>query len=159
MDKRAPFITKKHKNHGFCNTVLLWSVLGFLLFPEVQRMLCFQGTCVRLFCLCISIGFPEVQRCYVFRHCALCKTGSSQWSVFETDITMSWINTNTVNKHFFASSVTLRSTSRYIVEQIVWQWIECAISESLYHDTIDMMDTFVLYLRVHQGPMQLFLPH
>ncbi len=65
-----------------------------------------------------------LELCYVVRHCALCKTASSQWSVFETDITMSWINTNTVNKHFFASSVTHRSTSRYIVDQIVWQWIE-----------------------------------
>ncbi len=152
------FYFQKYRDVMFSGTVSDYLfIYVFLLFPEVQRCYVF-GHCVRLF-VYVFLLFPEVQRCYVFRHCALCKTGSSQWSVFETDITMSWINTNTVNKHFFASSVTLRSTSRYIVEQIVWQWIEWAISESLYHDTIDMMDTFVLYLRVHQGHMQLFLPH
>ncbi len=52
-------------------------IYGFILFPEV---LCFQALCTEY-------------------------TDSSQWSVFETDITMSWINTNTVKKHFFASSV------------------------------------------------------
>ncbi len=76
------------------------------------------------FVICLIMDFYYFQKCYVFRHCALCKTGSSQWSVFETDITMSWINTNTVNKYFFASSATHRSTSRYIVYQTVWQWIE-----------------------------------
>ncbi len=49
-------------------------------------------------------------------------TGQDRFiSVFETDITMSSINTNTVEKHFFASSVTHRSTSRYTVDRIVWQ--------------------------------------
>ncbi len=48
----------------------------------------------------------QKSRNVVFWHCALCKTGSSQWSVLETDITMSRINTNTVNKYVFASSVT-----------------------------------------------------
>ncbi len=52
-------------------------------FPE---MLCFM---VLLHIICVFILFPEVQKCYVFRHCALCKAGSFQWSVFETDITMS----------------------------------------------------------------------
>ncbi len=81
--------------------------------PEI---VCVLALC-QIICLFMYLFLllPEVQKCYVFRHCALCKTGSSQWSVFETDITMSWINTNTVNKHFFASSVTYRSTSRYIL--------------------------------------------
>ncbi len=96
----------------------------FLLFYRSPEMLCFlalgQIICLFMYFYC----FTEVQKCYVFWLCALCKTGSSQWSVFETDITMSWINTNTVNKHFFASSATHRSTSRYIVHQTVWQWIE-----------------------------------
>ncbi len=45
--------------------------------------------CVTGKCICVFLIFPEVQKCYVFRHCALCKTGSPQWSVFETGITMS----------------------------------------------------------------------
>ncbi len=84
----------------------------FILFPEVQKCYVFRH-CARLFVyLCIYfisrcpemlfsytvpdylfiyifILFPEVQKGYVFRHCALCKKDSSQWSVFETDITMS----------------------------------------------------------------------
>ncbi len=81
--------------------------------------------------------------------------GPKTWLKFFIDIIF-----DTVNKHFFASSVTHRSTSRYIVDQFVWQRIEYAISESLYHDTIDIMDKIELYcLRVHQSPMQLFLPH
>ncbi len=31
-----------------------------------------------------------------------------------------------------------------MVDKIVWQRIELPISESLYHDTIDMMDKIVL---------------
>ncbi len=45
--------------------------------------------CVDVKCIYVFLLFPEVQKLYIFRHCALCKTGSSQWSVFETDITMS----------------------------------------------------------------------
>ncbi len=125
---------------------------------QKSRNVMFSGTVSDYLFIYVFLLFPEVQKCYVFRHCArlfvylcisiisrspeilcfqaLCMTGSSQWSVFETDITMSWINTNTVNKHFFASSVTHRSTSRYIVDQIVWWWIEKAIWESLYHDIL-----------------------
>ncbi len=121
----------------------------FILFPEVQKcyvfwhwarlfvylciyfisrspeMLCFLALS-QIICLFMYLFyFQKSRNVMFFRHCArTCKTGSSQWSVFETDITMSWINTNTVNKHFFTSSVTHRSTWRYIVDQIVWQWIE-----------------------------------
>ncbi len=107
----------------FAHWVAVKCIYEFLLFPEVQKCYVSRTVPDYLF-IYVFILFPEVQKCYVLWHCALCKTGSSQWSVFETDITMSWINTNTVNKHFFASSVTHRSTSRYMVDQIVWQWIE-----------------------------------
>ncbi len=42
--------------------------------------------CVAVKCICVFLFFPEVQKVYVFRYCALCMTGSSQGSVFETDI-------------------------------------------------------------------------
>ncbi len=115
---------QKSRNVMFSGTVSDYLfIYVFLLFPEVQE--CYvSGTVSDYLFIYVFLLFPEVQECYVFRHCALCKTGSSQWSVFETDITMSWISTNTVNKHFFASSVTHSSTSRYMVDQIVWQWIE-----------------------------------
>ncbi len=35
-------------------------------------------------CICVFLLFPEVHKFNVFRDCALCKTVSSQWSVFET---------------------------------------------------------------------------
>ncbi len=66
-------------------------IYGFLLFPEVQTC-CFlalcQIICLFMYFFYVFLLFPEVQKCYVFWHCALC-TGSSQGSVFETDITMS----------------------------------------------------------------------
>ncbi len=49
----------------------------------------FSGTVSDYLFIYVFLLFPEVHKCYVFRHCALCETGSSQWSVFETDITMS----------------------------------------------------------------------
>ncbi len=116
------FYFQKSRNVMFSGTVPdILFIYVFLLFSEVQKFyvfwhcarlfvyLCisfisricmFFGHCARLFVyLCISF----ISRiCMFFRHCArTCKTGSSQWSVFETDITISWINTNTVNKHFF----------------------------------------------------------
>ncbi len=86
----------------------------YLFYFQKSRNVIFSGTVLDYLFIYVFLLFPEVQKCYVFRHCALSKTGSSQWSVFETEITMSWINTNTVNKYFFASSVTHRSTSRYM---------------------------------------------
>ncbi len=112
----------------FAHCVYLWNVylfifrihylfiFVFLLFPEVQKCYVFWHCAILFVYLCISF-IPEVQKCYVFRHCVYCKKGSSH-------ITMSLANTNTVNKHFFDSSVTHRSTSRYLVNQIFWQWIE-----------------------------------
>ncbi len=107
-----------------CFQALCQIICLFMYFYYFQksRNVMFSGTVSDYLFIYVFLLFPEVQECYVFRHCALCKTGSSQWSVFETDITMSWISTNT--KHFFGSSVTHSSTSRYIVDQIVWQWIE-----------------------------------
>ncbi len=109
-----------------CFQALRQIICLFMYFYYFQkfRNVMFSGTVSDYLFIYVFLLFPEVQKCYVFWHCALCKTGSSQWSVFETDITMSWINTNTVNKHFFPSSVTHRSTSRYILDQNVWQWIE-----------------------------------
>ncbi len=132
-------LTEVQKCYVFWHCARLF-VYVFILFPE---MLCFLALC-QIICLCISIisRSPEMlcfqALCQIICLCiyfisrspemlyfqALCTSGSSQRSVFETDITMSWINTNTVNKHFFSSSVTYRSTSRYIVDHIVWQWIE-----------------------------------
>ncbi len=60
----------------------------YLFYFQKSRNFMFFGHCARLFVyLCISF----ISRiCMFFRHCArTCKTGSSQWSVFETDITMS----------------------------------------------------------------------
>ncbi len=104
---------QKSRNVMFSGTVPDYLfIYVFLLFPEVQTCYVFRH-CARLFVyLCIYfisrspemlfsytvpdylfiyifILFPEVQKCYVFRHCKLCKKDSSQWSVFETDITMS----------------------------------------------------------------------
>ncbi len=103
--------------------------------PEIM----FSGTVPDYLFIYVFILLPEVQKCYVFWHCArlfvyLCIYFTSRSpemlcfqalctlqdrfilvvSFFKTDITMSWINTNTLNKHFFASSVTYRYTSRYI---------------------------------------------
>ncbi len=69
----------------------------YLFYFQKSRNVMFSGTVPDYLFIHVFFFFPEVQKCYVFRHCALCKTGSSQWSVFETDITMSWIRTNTVN--------------------------------------------------------------
>ncbi len=56
----------------------------------ISRNVMFSGTVTDYLFIYVFLLLPEVQKCYVFRHCALCKTGSaSQWSVFETDITMS----------------------------------------------------------------------
>ncbi len=117
-----------------------------ILFPEVHKCYVFWH-CAKLFVyLCILLF--RIQKCYVFWHCArlfvysciyfisrspgmlcfqaLCTLQDRFISVvsFWNDITMSWIKTNTVKQTLFASSVTHRSTSRYIVDQIVWQWIE-----------------------------------
>ncbi len=147
--KEHKFISKSSRDtfHGFCTLCRCEVYLCISIISRSPETLCFLALC-QIICLSmyfyyfqksrnvmfsgtvpdylfiyVFLLFSEVQKCYVFRHCALC-TGSSQGSVFETDITMSWINTNTVNKHFFASSVTHRSTSRYMVDQIFWQWIE-----------------------------------
>ncbi len=121
--KEHEFISKSSRDafRGFCT---LWSIFMYFYYFQKSTNVMVFGTVPDYLFIYVFLLFPEVQKCYVFRHCALCKTGSSQWSVFETDITMSWINTNTVNKHFFAYSFTYRSTSRYIIDQIVWQWIE-----------------------------------
>ncbi len=108
--------------HGFSTLYCCEVYLCISIISRSPEIVCFLAHLPDYLFIYVFLLFPEVQKC--FRHCALCKTGSSQWSVFETDITMSWINTNTVNKHVFASSVTHRSTSRYIADQIVWQWIE-----------------------------------
>ncbi len=63
-------------------------ILYFYYFLKSSNVM-FSGTVPDYLFICVFLLFPEVQKCYVFRHCALCKTGSSQWSVFETDITMS----------------------------------------------------------------------
>ncbi len=47
----------------------------FILLPEVQKCYVFWH-CARLF-VYLFIVLSEVQKCYVFRQCALCKTGSS----------------------------------------------------------------------------------
>ncbi len=85
----------KSRNVMFSGTVSDYLfIYVFLLFPEVQECYVFRH-CVRLFVyICISI-ISRSPGMLCFWHCALCKTGSSQWSVFETDITMSWISTNT----------------------------------------------------------------
>ncbi len=96
----------------FAHCVYLWNVYLFIFcihYLFIYVFLFFQKSRIFFLALCQIICLFMVlfyfQKCYVFRHCALCKTDSSQWSVFETDITLSWINTNTVKKHFFASSV------------------------------------------------------
>ncbi len=138
--KEHEFISKLSRDafHGFCT---LCRCEVYLFISIISRNVMFQALCQ---IICLFMYFYYFQKPEMLYFQALCTSGSSQRSVFETDITMSWINTNTVNKHFFSSSVTYRSTSRYIVDHIVWQWIEKAISELLYHDTIDMMDTIVL---------------
>ncbi len=72
----------------FAHWVAVKCIYEFLLFPEVQKLY-FSRTVPDYLFIYVFILFPEVQKCYVFWHCALCKTGSSQWSVFETDFTMS----------------------------------------------------------------------
>ncbi len=64
----------------FAHCVYLWNVYlfifrihclfmyVFLLFPEVQKLYVFWH-CARLF-VYVFLLFPEVQKCYVFRHCA-----------------------------------------------------------------------------------------
>ncbi len=123
--KEHEFISKSSRDafHGFCTLCRCEVYLCISIISRSPEMLCFLAL-YQIICLFMHFFYFQKSNNIVFRHCALCKTGSSQWSVFETDITMSWINTNTVNKHFFASSVTHRSTSRYMVDQIVWQWIE-----------------------------------
>ncbi len=121
--KEHKFISKSSRDafHVFCT---MWSLFMYFYYFQKSRNFMFSATEPDYLFIYVFLLFPGVQKCYVFRHWAVCQTGSSQWSVFETDITMSWISTNTVNKHFFSSSVTHRSTSRYIVDQIVWQLIE-----------------------------------
>ncbi len=83
------FYFQKSTNVMFSGTVPNYLfIYVFLLFPESRNVM-FSGTVLDYLFIHVFILFPEVQACYVFRHCALCKTGSSQWSVFETDITMS----------------------------------------------------------------------
>ncbi len=113
-------ISRSQKCYIFRHCARLFVYLCIHFISRSPEMLYFQALC-QIICLCIYFISRSPEMLY-FQ--SLCTSGSSQWSVFETDITMSWINTNTVNKHFFSSSVTHRSTSRYIVDQIVWQWIE-----------------------------------
>ncbi len=112
----------------FAHCVYLWNVYlfifhihylfiyVFLLFTKVQKCYIFWH-CARLFVyLCISfipksrnvIFSGTVGLCISFISRSVMFSGTvhlARLSVFETEITMSWINTNTVNKYFFASSV------------------------------------------------------
>ncbi len=135
--KEHKFISKSSRDdfHGFCT-------------------LCVSVKCVFIYILyslfvylCIFI-ISGIQKCYVFWHCArlfvyLCISFISRspgMLCFQALCTLqdrfisvvSFWNRhhNVLNKNkfceqtLFASSVTHRSTSRYIVDQIVWQWIE-----------------------------------
>ncbi len=61
--------------------------MAFYYFQKSRKVM-FPGNMPDYLFIYVFILFPEVQKCYVFRHCALCKTDSSQWTVFETDITI-----------------------------------------------------------------------
>ncbi len=127
--KEHKFISKAVHFSWILHTVCICEMCIYLFFAFIiclflyfyyfqkSRNVMFSGTVPYYLFIYVFLLFPEVQKCYVFRHCVYCKTGSSH-------ITMSLANTNTVNKHFFDSSVTHRSTSRYLVNQIFWQWIE-----------------------------------
>ncbi len=121
---------------ALCQIICLFM---YLFYFQKSRNVMFSGTVPDYLFIYVFILLPEVQKCYVFWHCArlfvylfiYCTSRSPEMlcfqalctlqdrfilvvSFFKTDITMSWINTNTLNKHFFASSVTYRYTSRYI---------------------------------------------
>ncbi len=137
--QRVNFFVKNWNVYLFIFRTHYLFIYEFLLFPEVQKCIVFWH-CARLF-VYLFISFvsrsPEML-CFQ----ALCKTGIS---VFETDITMSWINTNTVNKHFFASSVTqvyikiYRKSNCLAMNRVGY----FRISVSRYH-RYDMMDKIVL---------------
>ncbi len=71
---------------SLCQIIYLFMYFYYF---QKSRDVMFSGTVPDYLFIYVFLLFPEVQRCYVFRPCAFCKTGSSQWSVFETDITMS----------------------------------------------------------------------
>ncbi len=127
-------------------TDYLFICVSFL-FPEVHKCYVFWH-CAKLFVyLCIFI-ISGIQKCYVFWHCARLFVYSCIYFIsrspgmlcFQALCTLqdrfisvvSFWNRhhNVLNKNkyceqtLFASSVTHMSTSRYIVDQIVWQWIE-----------------------------------
>ncbi len=121
--KELEFISKRSRDafHGFCT---LCRCEVYLCIYFISRNFMFSGTVSDYLFIYVFILFPEVQKCYIFRHCALQVHLSGQFLKQYNNTLINWINTNTVNKHFFASYVTYRSTSRYIVDHIVWQWIE-----------------------------------
>ncbi len=64
---------------ALCQIICLFM---YLFYFQRSRNVMFSGTVPDYLLIYVFILFPEVQKCYVFRHCALCKTGSSQWSFF-----------------------------------------------------------------------------
>ncbi len=125
--KEHEFITETSRDafHWFCTLCRCEVYLCIYIIFRSPEMLCFLELC-QIICLFMYLFYFQKSRNVMFSgtvHFARQVHLSGQF-LKQTSQCLSWISTNTVNKHFFDSSVTHRSTSRYIVDQIVWQWIE-----------------------------------
>ncbi len=84
MDKRARIYIKKTVEMLFMDFAHCVHCEVYLCISITSRNAMFSGTVPDYVFIYVFLLFPEML-CFQ----ALCKTGSSQWSVFETDITMS----------------------------------------------------------------------
>ncbi len=135
----------------------------FLLFPEVQKCYVFRHCARLLVYLCISIIsrspemlfsgtvsdylfiyvfllFPEVQKCHVFRHCQIICV-FMYFYYFQKSRNVMF--TGTVPDYLFIYVFLLFPESILFMFSGTVHFAR-QVSESLYHDTIDTMDTIVL---------------